>query len=491
MSAAEGGSIRRLARDVLIYGSGDLVLRAAALLTLPIYSRLLEPDDFGVWSFLVTLTFLLNVVLVFGTDAAYGRYFFVSADPRTRTVLTSTILLFVGGASLAVVLVLLPFSGSFSRWAFGSGENADLVAPALATGPIAAVGVLLGQVLRNDFRPAAFALQNAAAAVLGVALSLYLVGIEDLGVKGVLIGSLVGTAALLPVRLWTARRFLAPVVSRDVLRRALAFGLPLVPAAFAGWVFTVSDRIVLGKLASYRELGLYTVAASVASVLSFLIGPLGLAWSPHAVQAYERDAEEAARLYGRVLTYILLGFGLLAVAVTTFSRELVDLLTPPDFERAWKAIGPLALGAVAYATIQVTSAGISLRHRTSYIAALAAGAAALNLALNLAFVPVWGMLASAWATAISSLALTVAYALVARRLWPVRYEVRRSIVLAAWIVAFTVGAQLLPELDLAVAIPLKLAYCAAFVGALFASGGLDQRETRALRTLPLLRQQRS
>lgn len=488
MSAAARGSIRWLARDVLIYGSGDAVLRAAALLTLPIYSRLLGPAEFGVWSFLITLTFLLNVVLVFGGDAALGRYFFATDDHAARRLLTSTLILFVATASAVAVLLLLPFSNSFSRWAFGSDENADLILLALVTAPVTAVSSLLGQVLRNEFRPAAFALQNVATAVIGVGLSLYLVVARDLGIKGVLIGTLAGALAILPVRVWSARGYLAPVFSREVLRRLLVFGLPLVPAAFAGWVFTVSDRIVLAKLASYRELGLYAVAASIASVLSFLIGPLGLAWSPHAVQAYERDEEAAASLYGRVLTYILLGFGALAVAVTTFAHELLAMLTPPEFADARRAIGPLALAAVAFATIQVTSAGISLRHRTAYIAGLSAGAAVVNLALNLAFVPVWGMLASAWATAVTSVAMTVAFALVAARLWRVRYETRRTMLLAALIVAFTLTAQLLPELDLALALPLKVAYCLAFVAALFVSGALDARETRALRTLPLFRQ---
>jgi O-antigen/teichoic acid export membrane protein len=483
-------TIRRLARDVLIYGSGDVVLRAAALLTLPIYSRLLEPAEFGIWSFLITLTFLLNVVLVFGGDAALARYFFATDEHAERRLLTSTLIAFVAAASALAVLLLLPFSDAVSRWAFGSDENADLIALALVTAPVTAVSSLLGQVLRNEFRPAAFALQNIATAVIGVALSLYLVMARDLGVKGVLLGTLAGALAVLPIRVWSARAYLAPVFSSLVLRRLLAFGLPLVPAAFAGWVFTVSDRIVLAKLASYRELGLYAVAASIASVLSFLIGPLGLAWSPHAVQAYERDEEAAASLYGRVLTYILLGFGSLAVAVTVFAPELLALLTPPEFADASKAIGPLALAAVAFATVQITSAGISLRHRTAYIAGLTAAAAVVNIALNLAFVPVWGMLASAWATAATSVALTVAYAHVAGRLWRVRYETRRTALLVAWIVAFTLGAQVLPELDLAVAVPLKLAYCLAFVAALFASGALDTRETRALWTLPLFRQLR-
>jgi hypothetical protein len=100
------------------------------------------------------------------------------------------------------------------------------------------------------------------------------------------------------------------------------------------------------------------------------------------------------------------------------------------------------------------------------------------------------MLASAWATAATSVALTLAYALVSGRLWPVRYETRRTTLLAASIVVFTVGAQLLPDLEPALALPLKLAYCLAFVAALFVSGALDTRELRALKTLPLLRQLR-
>lgn len=483
-----GPSIRRIGRDVLIYGSGDVVLRAASLLTLPIYSRLLEPAEFGVWSFLVTLTFLLNVVLAFGGDAAYSRYFFAQRDADERRVLTSTVVAFVGIASAAVVLVLLPLSSIFSGWAFGADGDRDLIALALVAAPVTIVSTMLGQVLRNEFRPVLFAVQNVATALIGVAVSLYLVVARDLGVKGVLLGTLAGALALLPFRFWSVRSYLAPVFSAAVLGRVLSFGLPLVPAAFAGWVFTVSDRFVLAKLSTYRELGLYAVAASVASVLSFLLGPLGMAWSPHAVQAYERDEVSAAQLYGRVLTYILLGFGALAVAVTAFADELLGLLTPPEFQDASAAIAPLALGAVAYATIQITSAGISLRHRTVYIAALSAGAAALNLALNVAFVPIWGMLASAWATAATSVALTLAYALVARRLWRVDYELRRLTLLAAWIVAFTLGAQLLPELDHGASVVLKLAYCLAFVAALFASGALDARETRALRTLPILRQ---
>lgn len=488
-------SIRRLARDIAIYGSADFVLRASAFLTLPIYTRVFDPGEYGLWSFVVTFTFLLNTVLVLGGDAAYARFFFAARDRRELEVLTSTLVFFLALVGCATVAVILPFSGLVADWSFGTREHRDLIVLALLAGPVVVVNTILGQALRNQFRPVLFAALNIATAVLGVGLSLYLIVGRDFGVEGVLVGALVAALLVLPARVWAVRSLLRPVFSGAVLRRLLVFGLPLVPAAAAGWVISVSDRIVLGKLADLREVGLYAVAASVASVLTFLNAPLGEAWTPHAVQAYERDQETARDFYGRVLTYIVLGFGFLAVAVTAFGRELLSLLTQPEYTAARTAIAPLALAAVAFATIQVTSAGISLRRKTGYIAAVTAVGAAVNLILNLLLVPVWGMRASAWATAVTAVLLTVAYGLISHRLWRIRYETRRVAVIAAATVAFTVGAQALPELPLPGAIALQAGYCLAYLAVLLTLGAVDRRETRAaasvLTGLPLLRPRRS
>ena len=472
-------SIRALLRDIAIYGSADVVLRASAFLTLPIYTRVFEPGEFGLWSVVVTFTFLLNTVLLLGGDAAYGRFFFAAEDRRELEVLTSTLVFFLAGAACAIVVLLLPLSGTVSDWTFGTGEHGDLVVLALLAGPVVVVNTILGQALRNQFRAVLFAALNITTALLGVGLSLYLILVRDLGVEGVLAGGLAAAALVLPVRLWVVRSLLRPVFSFAVARRLFTFGLPLVPAAAAGWVLAVSDRIVLGKLADLREVGLYAVAASVVSVLTFLNAPLGEAWSPHAVQAYERDPEAARDFYGRVLTYLLLAFGFLSVAVTAFGPELLALLTTPKFEDSAVAIAPLALAAVAYATIQVTSAPISLRHKTVYIGLVTIVGATLNVALNVAFVPRYGMQASAWATAFSALFLTGAYAAISRRLWSVGYEQRRIAAIATATVAFTLGATQFPDLSVPVALAAKIAFCLAYLLTLVLLGGVDRREGRA------------
>ena len=52
--------LRQLARDIVIYGSGDVLLRATAFITMPIYTRIFAVADYGTLSFVLTVTGLLR-----------------------------------------------------------------------------------------------------------------------------------------------------------------------------------------------------------------------------------------------------------------------------------------------------------------------------------------------------------------------------------------------------------------------------------------------
>jgi O-antigen/teichoic acid export membrane protein len=472
-------ALRRLARDVAVYGSGDVVLRIATVVAIPIYTRAFTAEEYGVWNFVATAALLASAVVILGGDSAYAREYFAARSDDERRLVTSTWIAFLAVWSCGVVAVALPFSGVFSELAFETGNRDTLFALALATVPVTIVSALLGQALRNQFRAGTFAVLNAVTAVLSIGLGLVCALALDLGITGIVLGTLLGVLAVLPFRVWAVRTLLAPVFSRAVLRRLLTFGVPLVPGSIAAWVLLVSDRIVLGELSTLEELGLYSVAAGVAAALLLVVGAFGQAWSPIAIQAHETDPDGAAELFGRVLTYILVGFGTLCVLLATFAEEILQLAAPPEYHAAAAAIGPLGLGAVAYASTQVTAAGISLARRTTWIAGLATAAAALNLGLNLALVPSYGMLGSAWATAAAYGFLTLGYLVVSQRLQPARYEVRRSLTVAAATIAFTVGARYLPDPSAAAETALKVAYLVAFVVVLFALGSLDRRELDA------------
>jgi O-antigen/teichoic acid export membrane protein len=477
------GSFRTVVKDMAVYGIGDVILRGAAFVTIPIYTRLLSPADYGRWGFVLAAVAVVSGVIGLGSDTAYARYFFEAADEEARRVVTSTWFSFLAVWSVAVALLALPFSGVFSDWSFGTNSYGTLFALALATLPLSLMNTMLGQALRNEFRAKVYSVLNVTSTLLIVTLGVAGALIATRPLVGIFAGGLIATAATLPVRIWLVRHLFTRSFSPALLRRLLAFGLPLVPAGLAWWVFSASDRIVLGKLSTLSEVGLYTIAIGITSVLGLFVTALGMAWSPHSLHVYEQRRDEAPAFFGRMATYIILGFSVLCVLVTTFAHEVLVLLSTPDFYGADVAVGPLALGFVAFASTQITASGISLRKKTSWFFHISLTAAILNLGLNLALVPRWGMQASAWATFSSYVFLTLAYFVVAQRLWAVVYEARRVLTLCVLTVGFTVGVRLLPDLSTAASALLKCGYVASFLALLWAFRVLEQRELEVLRAL--------
>ena len=407
---------------MLVYGSGDLALRLSALVTIPIYTRLFDATEYGVWSFVASAVWLLNAVLILGCDTAYTRQFFEAKSLALRQTLTSTVLLFVGCWASLVCLVLLPFSDAFSSSAFDTDQYGSMFFVALLGAPLVLVNALSNVALRNEFRARLFAVLNLGSAALAVALSLAFVLLADTGLVGLVLGPTIAAAIALPVRLWAIRHLIRLTFSRSALWAMLRFGLPLVPASLATWVFLVSDRLLLGTLSTAEQLGLYTIAAGVVSVLTVGDAAFSQAWLPRALQTYEQDRGAASLLFSRALTFVLVGFGIAAVLVTAYAHELLRLLTTAEFFGAEAAVGPLALGAVALVTARVTSIGIVTSKRTGWSAGIAVAAALLNVSLNVAFIPDHGMLAAAWTSVATYAFITLVELVASRRLAGTRFD---------------------------------------------------------------------
>jgi O-antigen/teichoic acid export membrane protein len=475
--------LRRLSGDFAVYGLGEIVIKAFSLISLPIYTRVFNPDQFGVLSYVTTLGGLLSAVLVLGGDSAYARFFFEARTIERRQLITSTWIGFLGAWSLVVCLLLLPFAGSIAQFSFGDTTSTPLLIVVLLTGPVSLVNRMCAQVLRNEFRPAAFTILNVAATFLVVGVAITAVVGLKMGLIGVLLGTLVAELVMLPVRLWTARSMFRFRFSLAVLRELLAFGVPIVPTSLAYWVFLTSDRLILGKLSTLEQLGLYSVANSLVSLATIAISAFGQAWSPHAIKIYEEQRDAAPAVYGRVMTYLLSGFGLLAVGLTVFGPELLQVLTGAKYQGAEAAIAPLAIAMVAMASTQVTAGGITLAKRTHYLATHAWIAAVLNVVLNLVLDGPFGMIGAAWATAFAYVCLTLFYAVTSQRLWRTSYEIRRSFTLIGLTLAFILGAGLLPSGLRLEPIAVKILYCLAFILAAVAFRAVDAREIDVLRVM--------
>jgi O-antigen/teichoic acid export membrane protein len=259
------------------------------------------------------------------------------------------------------------------------------------------------------------------------------------------------------------------------------FGLPLVPSALALWAINFIDRFFVALYKGQAEVGVYSLAVRASSVIVFLMIAFRLAWPAFA---YSIDDDRAARrTYSYVLTYLLFICCWISLALGTLAPWIVKVLAPtkPAFHRADEAVGLLAFAATAYAGYTVLAIGIGRARQTQFNWIVSGAAAALNIALNFALIPRYGMMGAAVSTAAAYVGLFLGMTLNSQRVYPVPYQWRRVLTLTAVAVVLTVVGYELRSL------PIAIALCLAYPLLLLPLGFYLPAERARLRRLVPLR----
>ena len=131
--------------------------------------------------------------------------------------------------------------------------------------------------------------------------------------------------------------------------------MPLVPAALALWVINFIDRQFIIWYKGPSEVGVYSVAIKVASIITFVMVAFRTAWPAFAYSI--DDDREARRTYSFVLTYLLAIASWAALGLGALAPWWVALLTNPRYQRAQEAVALLAFAFAIYAGYTVMAIG--------------------------------------------------------------------------------------------------------------------------------------
>jgi O-antigen/teichoic acid export membrane protein len=450
-----GSQLKRLARHSAIYGLGGVISRVIAIFLLPLYTAYLDPSDLGKVGVVVALNAVLVTILRGGISSAFFRFYFDSKERAQRLLVLRTSFWFTmasATAGLVAGLVLADWISSLL-----GVDNPTLVRAAFV-GLWAQMNYeQLTGLFRVEERSLAFLAASVANITVTVAATVLLVVVWDKGAVGVVAGNFTGTLVVYLALLGYRRDQLGLQFSRPLLRDMQRFGLPLVPAALALIAVNFGDRFFLIHFSGPAEVGRYELGVRIASAMVLLLTAFRTAWPAFAYSI--EDDHEAKRTYGFVLTYLVLIASWLALALGLLAPWIVRILAPTNdaFWPGARVVAPLAFATAAYAGYVVVSIGIGRARRTGFNWVVTLIAAVVNIALNFALVPTYGMEGSAAATLVAYAVLFVVMAWHAQRTYPVPYQWRRVATAFGAAAVLAIAGRAL-DVPLAVAILLALAY---------------------------------
>jgi O-antigen/teichoic acid export membrane protein len=427
-----------------------VAIQIVNFLLLRVYVEYLTKADYGVIALLGGVEATAKLFFRWGIDAAFMRYWYDCEDDAARQRLASTLFFFLlaaNGVLLVAAVVAAPFVSS--RILGGPGYTLALQLVLLNTFAIGFTFIPF-HVLRMQNRPGQFSALTLARSVLTLALRLVLIVGYGFGVMGVVITDVVVTALLLLVMIRWFAPLVRPVFSRDLLRASLAFGLPRVPHGLALQIMSVADRFILERFRSIAEVGVYSIGVSFGLIPKIALGAFEYAWAPFY---YATSREPDGRgVFTAVTTYGIAALAVMTAGLSAIASDLLALITKGEFVAAAPVVTWTAVGVFFYGIYLLTSIGLNITSNTRYYPLSTTLGAAVNVGLNLALVPGYGILGAAWANGIAYAVQSAIAFRFSQHFYPIPYEWGRIVRAVGAASLGWLAAVSLPDLPAFVAI---------------------------------------
>jgi O-antigen/teichoic acid export membrane protein len=357
-----------IAKDMSFITLAVILSGIVGLVTLPIYTRLIDPTEFGLYALATaTLGFLL-MFLPMGIATAAFRFYFEYEKKKSLDKLygTSIVFLLLFGSIGAIALVA--FSGIISS-ALGADELKILLIIIALIIPFQLLIQLFQNMIRIQERIFLYSISLIVLAYAGAGSGIVLV-LLGYSVNGILIGNLIASIVVLSFLLIAERKNISFSMDIKTLKRLESFGFPLIFVNVGAWIIQLSDRYMLQYFCGEAIVGLYSVSYTVAMVIgTFFMAPISLVLSPKFLRIWESGERE------RTLTTI---------------GSVISLSI-----------------SVIYLFVWFQQSSFSLREKTKSIPSIFGAAALTNVILNILLIPKFDMMGAAFATLVSYIVLFI------------------------------------------------------------------------------------
>ena len=414
---------KRLSRHTLIYGLGDVIIKAIAFLLIPLYTHHLATGEYGEYALVYAVETVLPMMLSLGFNFAILKVFHDYDDEKDKQETIFTAIVFIFGYSLPLILLFIFNSEFIARMiGFSSPETyATYLKFTFGTVFFSMFRMLALAIVRAYERSVSFTIINIFHFTCLISLNYLNVAVFDKKILGIVHSSFITSIVVFFIILISTLRYIRPIFSWKKLRQLLKFGLPLVPGSLASWALTVADRFLLNKLAGANEVGLYEIGHKFGMIVNMLlVQPFRTAWLPFMFSV-QKD-KDAKRIYAITLTYVFVGACWLTLALGLLAKEIIELTTPVEYLHAYQAVLLIALSYVMYGIYYTVDVGVLIQGKTGAYAIITWIGATLDITLAWVLIPRFGMMGAAAAKLIAFASLAGMMYFTAQRFFPIQYQ---------------------------------------------------------------------
>lgn len=389
---------RRIISDAGVSALRNLVKMAAGIVVIPVITRLLGEGAYGIWATLISAVGLFSMVGGLHLHGALIRY--RETEPEGRAF-SDTLTLSLFAAAVTAAAVFIGAVGYEFLVGFTSIPAGVFVPVALLVGSRIVLDLLFNY-SRAQQRVKRFEGLQVTRNLLEAAVLVVL--FWRTGNIVVALWGLVGVTIVLNAALLVAyRRQLAYWPDPSTFQQYLRYGVPMVPKEAAGSLLHHADKFLVLYFLGPVATGIYAVAYTVGTVFTSATSIFNSTLYPNVVTAWENDEfEELERFYGVFVRWYVVLVIPAIVGVSFLANAVLRFISTPTIALEGAILVPVLAVAFAVQGLEfILSYPLQAAERTRLIAGITTAAVTINIIMNIAFIPVIGLLGAALATLVA------------------------------------------------------------------------------------------
>ena len=386
-----------IVRGSSVYGIALLVQRLMGFVMLPVYTRYLTPEDYGILELLDLSMVICGMLLGQHFCAGLAFYYSRGTTSTERNQLVSTSVLTAIGIGVAGASIMTGVAPYLGLWLFESNSYTGYVYLTFWTFTFLVPLETSLFVLRVLDRQKSFVFISLSRLLAAAFLSCYYLIVLNKGLWGFLCSNLIATASFAALATVEVLRQSGWRYDRRVLGRLMNWAVPVTLSEAAMFSIHYADRFVLNRYVGLHSLGLYSLAYKFGMLVSYIQAAFQMYWSAHMYEVLKREDREM--IFSRLFTYLIAIMSTCVVAIVLFARPLLELLTTVTFVPASAMIPWIAGAYVLRAAGEFFRTALYVANKPMRASQLNWFAAAVCLGGYAVFIPafeVWGAIGATW-----------------------------------------------------------------------------------------------
>lgn len=389
-----------------LIGITQIIVSLSGILLLPIITKHYSVSDYGLWVQISVTISLIPPILTLGLTNIIVRFLASKTDKEEIQEIFYSIFFIVLIVSAVTSILFFLFSGTIAEALL----NNNIIAAKIMSIIIffTTLNLIYYEYFRTFQQMKIYSMFQILQAYLLVLFVSYF-AISGYSISFAVIGILIMQVINFCMALIIMTRFIGFKIPKFLnIKEYLFLGLPMISSTLSYWIVSSSDRYIIGILLGITFVGYYSPSYTLGTLILMLLYPINLVLFPLLSKYYDENKIDYVRIYLKYSFKYFLAVAIPAtVGLSLLSNIIIRLLSTPEIASNGYFVTPfVTISILLYGIYSIITNILLLKKMTKVLGMIWIIAAILNVILNFALIPSFGILGAAIATLI---AYTIAF----------------------------------------------------------------------------------